>query len=541
MKKWLSTLGRALFSIAVLVSCAWAQTSQIPTELTPAQIRELTGEGTPSTAGGTSREDALRQPVTMSGPVDPKLYRVGPGDVLQVQLWGKVTRNWTLTVSPEGFILIPGTGSMMVSERSLAQVRTEVIKKLETRFRDVGMDVRLSRPRTFMVYVTGQVNSPGPVTATGSYRLADILPPSRFLGNASQRRIEVIHADSTRDYADLVVFTLTGAQSANPMLRDGDVINVPVATEWISAQGAVGRPGRYELGLADSLLTLFHLAGDPIPSAVIDKVLFIRWQDPTHAESLWVRLDDVYDRRVNPALQDGDRLYVYYIPQYHIQHEVTIHGEVARPGTYPIAEGKHRLTDLIRAAEGFLPTADLTSIRVHRRNPSAGEKDPELERLLQLPRGELTDSEYDKLSTKLAGMREDYRVDWTRLNANSDHQDLLLRDGDIVRVERLVSSIRIDGEVKRPGILSYRPGLKVNDYVNQAGGLTDRAWGGNIRVTRAVTGQTLPSRNVRVLDPGDFVWVPEKPDRGFWDYATPILVALAQVATVVIAVDSLNE
>ncbi|HET9327755.1 MAG TPA: SLBB domain-containing protein [Candidatus Eisenbacteria bacterium] len=538
-------MGRAvliLLALAAWASLAAAQSMPQGTTDVP-EVGSLGQEG-PQLPTTIIRpvEDPTKAPLpALSGPVDPKVYRVGPGDLLQIQIWGRTSRNWSVTVGPEGYILVPGAGSMAVSGRTLAEVRNDVVKKLSQNYRGVGIDLRLARPRVFQVYVTGQVRSPGPLQAMGSHRVADVLQDGAFLDDASRRRIEVVHADGTRENADLVVFTRTGNSEANPELRDGDVINVPVASEWISAQGALGRPGRYELGLADSLLTLFHLAGEPIPSAVIDKVLFIRWQDPTRAESLWVRLDDVYDRRMNPALRDGDRLYVYYIPQYHLQHEVVIQGEVSRPGTYPIAEGKHRLTDLVRAAEGFLPTADLTSIRVHRRNSSTGEKDPELDRLLQLPRSELTDSEYDKLSTKLAGMREDYRVDWTRLNANSDQQDLLLRDGDIVRVERLVSSIRIDGEVKRPGILSFRPGLKVNDYVKQAGGLTDRAWGGNIRVTRAVTGQTLPARNVQVLDPGDFVWVPEKPDRGFWDYATPILVALAQVATVVIAVDSLNE
>jgi len=537
VRKILSSLSRALPLILLLVPVAEAQMS--PDDMTPNQIRELTGQGT-TTSTLPAREETVR-PTPMSGPVDPNLYRVGPGDLLQIQMWGNVTRNWTLTVNPEGYVLIPDTGSLLVSNHTLTEVRKDIIKKLETRFRGVGMDVRLFRPRTFTVYLIGQVKTPGPLQAMGSYRLADILPESMFDDNASRRRIEVIHSDSTRDYGDLVAFTQIGIKSANPMLRDGDVINVPVANEWIHASGALGRPGRFELGLNDSLLTLFHLAGEPIPAAVIEKVLLIRWEDPYRPDTMWVRLDDVYAGRVNPLLKDGDRLYVYYLPQYHLQHEVYIQGEVSRPGVYPISEGKQRLTDLIRAADGFLATADLTSIRVHRRNPDAQEKDPELDRLLRLPREQLTDSEYDKLTTKLAGLREDYRVDWTRLNANSQQQDLLLRDGDVVRVERLVSSIRIDGEVKRPGILSYRPGLKINDYVKQAGGLTDRAWGGHIRITRAVTGQTLPARNVSVLDPGDFVWVPERPQKSFWDYWGTTLTALAQIATVIIAIDSVNH
>ena len=176
---------------------------------------------------------------------------------------------------------------------------------------------------------------------------------------------------------------------------------------------------------------------------------------------------------------------------------------------------------------------------MHRQSTLATEKDQELDRLLRLSRNDLTSSEYEVLRTKLAGQREDYRVDWARLEGSKD-LDLLLRDGDVVRVERLVSSIRVDGEVRRPGILNFVRGESVEDYVAQAGGYTDRAWRGKVRVTRAVTGQTLLARNVRTLDPGDFVWVPEKPDVTVWQQSREILTALAQVATIVIAIRSVR-
>jgi polysaccharide export outer membrane protein len=83
-------------------------------------------------------------------------------------------------------------------------------------------------------------------------------------------------------------------------------------------------------------------------------------------------------------------------------------------------------------------------------------------------------------------------------------------------------------------------GEGVEDYVAQVGGYTNRAWRGKVRVTRAVTGQTLLARNVRTLDPGDFVWVPEKPDVTVWQQSREILTALASAATVVIAIRSLR-
>ena len=474
-------------------------------------------------------------PAELAGPVDPTIYRVGPGDLLFLHLWGQVTRNIPLEVGPEGAVLLPDEGLVRVAGRTLADVRAGILARMHRRYREVDMELRLARPRTFRIYLTGQVKAPGPALANGACRVGDVLTTGMLLERASRRRIEVLHRDGAREVCDLELFLRTGEAVWNPWLQDGDVVQVPSATEFVYAQGAVARPGRYELGVRDSLRTLLRLSGDPLPSAVADRALLVRFKDAFTPESLWVSLVDVYSRRQNPPIEDGERMYVYFIPQYHQQHEAVIIGEVQRPGTYPIVEGRTRLSGLVRAADGFQPAADLSAIRVHRRSTLATEKDQELDRLLRLSRNDLTSTEYEMLRTKLAGLREDYRVDWARLENGKD-LDLLLRDGDSVRVERLVSSIRVDGEVRRPGILNFVPGESVEDYVAQAGGFTGRAWRGKVRVTRSVTGQTLLARNVRTLDPGDFVWVPEKPDVTVWQQSREVLTALAQIATVIIAI-----
>jgi len=477
----------------------------------------------------------------LAGAIDPKEYIVGPGDVLMMLLWGKVSRSMTLEVGPEGVVLLPGAGTFRVDGLTLAEVQKQLLERMGREFRGVNMDVRLVVPRQFRVYLTGQVKNAGPLAVRGGSRVTDAISPSMMLETGSRRRVEVLHKNGTREIADLDLFDRTGSTSANPFIRDGDVINVPVLTDFLYADGAVARPGRYELGPNDSLLTLFRLAGDPLPAADAERALLIRWRQPFQPESLWFRLDEVYSRRTNPVLREGDRLYVYFIPQYHLQHEVTILGEVARPGVYPIQEGRHKLSDIVSSAGGFLPGADLSAIRVQRRTTASSDKDPELDRMLRLSRDDMTPSEYAALQTKLANLKEEYRVDWNRLIAAKQDLDLLLRDGDVVRVERLVSSVRIDGEVNRPGVMQYVQGQTVEDYVRAAGGYTNRAWKSKVRVSRSVTGQTLVAKNVKTLDPGDLVWVPEKPERDLGRNIAAVLIALAQVATIVIAIDSVNN
>jgi protein involved in polysaccharide export with SLBB domain len=478
---------------------------------------------------------------SISGPIDPHTYIVGPGDVLQLVMWGKISRTMEMQVSPEGLLLLPGVGTLPIAGRTLADVETDVVRVVRSQFRGVSMELQLLQPRTFRIYLTGRVRNPGPLDVTGNSRMADVLTPDLLLDGSSRRRIEILRRDGQREIGDLDRFLRVGDRRRNPILLDGDVLNVPVATDFVYAAGAVANPGRVELAAGDSLLTLFRLAGDPLPAADAERVLLVRFTKPFQPESLWFGLADAYSGRVNPPLRDGDRLYVYYIPQYHLQHEVVVLGEVARPGVYPIVEGKNHLSDLIAASGGFLPGADLSSIRVNRRNPAGSEKDPELDRLLRLSRNELTNTEFEVLRTKLANLKEDFRVDWNRLAADKTNLDLLVRDGDVIRVERLVPSIRIDGEVKRPGILVYERGLDLEEYVKQAGGYTDRAWKKRVRVTRAVTGQTTLAKNIESLDPGDLIYVPEKKDSNWGQSASIFLLFAAQIATIVLAVTAIRQ
>jgi protein involved in polysaccharide export with SLBB domain len=188
----------------------------------------------------------------------------------------------------------------------------------------------------------------------------------------------------------------------------------------------------------------------------------------------------------------------------------------------------------VRAANGFLARADLSTIRVLRAARST-EADPELERLVRLARAEMTDTEYEILRAKLAARREDYRVDWFRLE-QAPELDILLRDGDVVRADPLIASVRVEGEVLRPGIVDFEPRRSVSAYIKLAGGYSNRAAGSKVRITRSVTGQSLRAKDVQEVAPGDLIWVPERADVTFWGHLQTLVTVAAQVATVVIAV-----
>ena len=373
--RWYPLLVAAVLSVG-LVPAAHAQAQD--EETTPTEVMPRTKSDMPSADEmdvAKSKEQLRRVVATnpnleLPGSVDPDQYRVGPGDILQISVWGGISRTMTLEVGPEGTVQLPTAGTIRIDGLPLRQVRSDIIARLRPEFRGVNIDVRLLRPRRFVVYVTGQVENPGSVPANGGSRVADVVLLAEPLKNSSLRNIEVIHRDGSREVADLELFLRTASQTLNPWLRDGDVVNVPSASSWIHIQGAVSRPARYELGSRDSLSTLIKLGGGTVPAADTTRAMLVRWIDSARSESTWVELGDVRRGAFNPPLSNGDRFYIYFIPQFEVINEVSLLGEVKRPGIYPIREGRDRITDIVRAGGGFLPGADLAAIRVRRRIPS---------------------------------------------------------------------------------------------------------------------------------------------------------------------------
>lgn len=473
----------------------------------------------------------------MSGPIDPNEYVVGPGDMLQINISGGVTRSWDTMILPEGTLYVPSVGSIMVIGMTLVEARRAVLQRISKEYLGVSIDLRLLRPRSFLVSLVGETARPGAIEVSAASRASEILVEGLFAPNASRRSLEIRRRTpqgETRTVIDLVRFRLTGHRTEDPLLHEGDVLYFPRQSSEVWAEGAVGRSGRFELAPADSLSTLLELAGGAVTESV-DRALLVRFIDATHTDSLSFSIADVVARRFDLPLRAGDRAYVYYQPRYHYLEQVSISGEVQRPGSYPLLPGFSRLSDLMKAAGGFLATADVASVRVFRSDARAAEADPEIDRLTQLGRKEMTASEYEVLRARVTARRPEFRVDWNRVKAGGD-LDLALRPGDIIRVDAVGASVRVEGEVRLPGIVRFEVGRRVVDYVNLAGGFSERALRGKVRIKRAVTGQTILARDVPALEPGDLIWVPERGESSTWQNTQSLLLVLAQIATVLVAV-----
>ncbi len=514
-----------LAALSVLASppCA-AQADNVPGEMDLQQFRQYAGSGArPSDTPGPGR-------IVQGGAVDPTTYLLGPGDGLELNLWGRLSKTIPLTVNPEGEVFVPGRGSINLNGKTLGWARERILKTVADQYVGVHGDVQLVQLRSFKVFVTGEIKKAGAVEANSATRASEAIGDAGLLDGSSRRNITLRHLDGSRVRVDLDQFERSGRQNLNPLLSDGDVLVVPSAREFIEATGAVARPSRYELAPGDSLSTLLSLAGGLLPAASPEQALVVRFTSATERESLLANLGD--PAALSTQLRDGDHLFVHYLPEFHRLRSVTIIGEMVRPGSFPIVPGRDRLSDLVGWAAGFSPQANREALHLVRETAAIGEANPEFDRLVRLSRTEMTESEYAKLETNLAERKNSFRVDWTRLRAGSS-TDPLLADGDVIRVERFVPTVRIEGQVKRPGFVDYSAGRSLQDYVQLAGGFTERAARTSVRVSRSMSGQIISARSLRSVQPGDFIWVPERSDVDAWSVLRDLVTVTGQVAVII--------
>jgi len=499
--------------------------------------------------GGADYQDAL---ISMPKEVyveavDPKEYIVGPGDILFIVLWDELQINHSLKITPEGTILIPRIGSLMVSGKSLEEVKSQVKEAVLKKYKNIEVTVTLLNLRRFKVSVTGAVKNPGIYSAYANERISEIIEKAgKGLENSSTRNIILRRKDSSEEKIDVLRFLKTGKDDRNPYALDGDIIYIPLKDTSIyicGIYGAVKDPGEYEYFEGDSLLDLIGLAGGLTADADLSLAEIIRFSsDNKHTQTLKKDLNPLFtvDRREKDIyLLPDDRVFIRSIPEFREKKQVIIRGEVLYPGVYAINEGEIKLTDLIQMAGGFTENASLVEAEMIRA-PGSQVMDLEYERLKKIPVADMKSYEYEYFKTKSREKPGRVSIDFVRLFRGKDQkEDILLKDGDQIFIPKKSLVVKVSGNVVNRGFLTYEPGKDHLYYIRKAGGFSWRADKGKIKLIKGTTGEWMkPNRN---LEPGDIIWVPEKPERNYWNTFKDVLTVVGSLATIYLVIDNATK
>lgn len=106
-----------------------------------------------------------------SGPVVPsvftatetgqRIYRIGHGDLLHVSVWKEDSLTRQAAVLPDGNITLPLIGDVRAEGMTVAQLKTEIVRRLTRYMPNAVVSVEVIKPSSMVIYVLGKVNSPG--------------------------------------------------------------------------------------------------------------------------------------------------------------------------------------------------------------------------------------------------------------------------------------------------------------------------------------------------------------------------------------------
>ena len=493
--------------------------------------------------------------------LSPDYYFVGAGDVLALEIVGPIPLTVPLTVSPENIVLVPRLGEINVTGKTLTQVKAEIQRLVQNRNPNNRAYLTLQRPRTVYVRVSGNVAAPGLYTLPATMRVSsavaianqetlttakerlntnrfpanipnDNAPSGQYAVGYAQRNVKVQHRNGTTEIADAVRSRYMDDPAADPTIREADEIYVPFEYEsaqggvMLSIAGAVQRPCLMPYRKGDRISLLLKAAFGLTENADSARVELLETVSAggsgTTAKTLSAArilaggADDI-------ELPAGASVVVREKEQaVKRRGTVSVLGEVASPGVYAIEAGATRLANIVQKAGGLTKAAHLPLSSITRREMRSlafRVSDAELSRNAQYTTLTPEDTLRYKLDESLRRpvVASDFAA---ALEKNSEADNVLLQDGDVITVATNPRNVFVFGHVNKPGFVEAAEGKTAEWYVNAAGNYAPNADTARVRVIKAKNRLWLAPQvsaggakgTSITLEAGDQIYVPRVPD-----------------------------
>jgi protein involved in polysaccharide export with SLBB domain len=378
----------------------------------------------------------------------PPNYILGPGDQLDINVYGVQQFGYSATLSKNGTVNIPNVGEVFLSGLAFEAAKNKLQKQIGRIYSTLAsngskLSVSVSNYRTILVTIIG-------AQQPGNYRLSAMSSIYNALHVAggpsdigSYRKIELIRNNKVIRTIDLYRFLTKGDQSDNVSLTDNDVIRIPSYDARITLEGEIKRPGIFEVINGENLQNVINYASGFTENAYKNRILV---KQKTSTELKVTDLNETTFGAYVP--KSGDLISVDKILDRY-ENRVQIKGAVYRPGEYSLPQsGTMTIKDLVLKADGVAENVFLSKASLVRQKE------------------DLT-KEYISFNLQAA------------LNGDAA-ANMTLQKEDIVMVffnQELLDSykISIDGEVRKPGTYGYVAGMTLYDLLLESEYFTDKA------------------------------------------------------------------
>ena len=392
----------------------------------------------------------------------PVNYRLGPGDQLQIEVWGASEANITQKVTPDGYISIPNVGPINVNGLTVQAASNRIKAKLSQIYSGMAssnvnlstnVKVSLGQIRTIQVNIMGEVARPGTYALSSFSTVFHALYKAGGMSRmGSLRNIKVVRGGRTVATVDVYDYIINGRSHSDIRLQEGDVILASPYEALVLIKGKVKRPMYYEMKSSESIRTLIGFAGGFSNDAYRGSVTV----DRNNSKERTVATVDDMNFGVF-KVKDGDVVSVGEILDRY-DNRIEVKGAVYRPGYYELGKDIQTVRDLIQRADGLLEYAFTNRAVLHREN-------------------------------------DDKTLEVIALNVKAilygTEPDVTLQKNDVLFIPSKYDleskgTLEIRGEVYNPNIFPFAANTKLEDLIIMAGGLTESASTVRVDVTRRI-------------------------------------------------------
>lgn len=265
-------------------------------------------------------------------------YRVGPGDVVEIQVWREPDLSGTYRIGPDGFLRHVLAGAIPASDIDVETLTARLRERLERDYlREARLSITLLESARHRVSILGGVARPGAYPVRHEMRLLDLIFAAGGLSEDAADSATLLRRgdsaqeggptpDASEPPQEEVVIDLTalingGDLSQNLVLAPGDVLLVASRETAVSSAppegrvrvvGEVEKPGSYPLSDAPTVLDAILAAGGLSEYAAGNRGRLVRGEGSARVETR-IRLEDVVEGREdakNLELRDGDIIVV---------------------------------------------------------------------------------------------------------------------------------------------------------------------------------------------------------------------------------------
>jgi protein involved in polysaccharide export with SLBB domain len=447
----------------------------------PAEQGRTPPQGPASTAGGLQpfgyeifRSATGRFEPESAMPV-PNDYVLGPGDNLEVQLYGNERQNLVMVVGRDGQIRLPKLGPVQVGGMSLDQVKAHLAERVSREFVGTQVSLSMGQLRSVRVFVLGDVANPGSYLVSALSNISHaLLVAGGPTANGTLRDIQLKRNGYVVSRLDAYDLLLNGDTSKDQRLQAGDVVFVPPVGTTVAIEGEVRRAALYEVKNGTTVADLLLLSGGLRPAADPKTANISRINERRERITLDADLTRPDIRRL--AVRNGDKLVVGRVLPV-LTNSVSLTGQVYDERVFQHRDGL-RFSDLLPNGEMLQPDADPAYVLI-RRQPDPTGPVTVLQANLNLVWAE-PQGRHDlplKLRDRVIVLsRNAGRADALNgLNAELRAQG---RKDEPARVVAVV------GKVASPGDYPLTEGMRVSDLLLAGGALSESALEGQVELIR---------------------------------------------------------